>query len=59
MCLIMLILNIIFGGVINVLSNKSVMISSFTSWFNLNDYGKQLLNHVKSYLLESLLMELK
>ena len=57
-----LILNIIFGGMINVLSNKSIMTSGFTSFSvslrnsSVNDYRKPLLNRMESlqYLSQSL-----
>ena len=55
-----LILNIIFGGMINVLANKSIMIHGFTSWSvsvmisSLNDYyRKPVLNHVRSLFVST------
>ena len=46
-----LILNVIYGGVINVLVNKSIMTNSFTSrsvsvMISSHDYRKPLLNRV-------------
>ena len=49
-----LILDIILGGVSNVLANKSIMMNGFTSCqyisniSSLNDYRKLLLNNVES-----------
>ena len=42
-------INIILGSLINVLANKSIMTSGFTSWpvsVMIFDYRKSLLNHV-------------
>ena len=52
-----LILNIIFGGVINVLVNKSITTHGFASWSvsvmisSLSDYRKPVLNRAGSLSL--------
>ena len=51
-----------FGGMINILSNKSIMTSGFTSFSvsvmnsSVNDYRKPLLNRMESiqYLFQSI-----